>query len=324
MLILSDADVARLLPVAEAIDLVRSAYIAYSRHEIQAPPRLGLPLGGPGAVLLSMPAGDGHAYAGVKLVSVQPANAARGLPVVGATYQLFDAVTCEPLALLGATTLTAIRTGAAGGVAADLLAPPTSHTLALIGAGAQAETQLLAALAVRPIRRVLVYARTRQHVDAYIERMAPRVSAHLEPVACAEEAVSAAQIVVTATNSHTPVFDAGALRAGTHITAIGAFTPQMQEIPDDAVARAHIFVDAKEAAWTEAGDLLGPLQRGRIDRASVLGEIGELAASTLIGRRSSDEITLFKSVGLAAQDLICAVAAYQRALDTGIGVQAPI
>src|SRR5712692_7129382 len=138
MLILSEADVLRLLPVADAVELVRTAFIAYSRGEVTCPQRLPLPLQPPNAVLLSMPAFDGKEYAGVKLVAVQPENAARGLPVVRASYQLFNAATAEPLALMAATQLTAIRTGAAGGVAADLLALPDTDTLALIGAGAQA------------------------------------------------------------------------------------------------------------------------------------------------------------------------------------------
>lgn len=324
MLILSETDVEQLLPVPEAIQLVRSAYISYSRGDVLAPPRLGLPLGERGATLLSMPATDGRRYAGVKLVSVQPENAGRGIPVVSATYQLFDAVTCEPLALLGATRLTAIRTGAGGGVAADLLANSEAHTLGLIGAGAQAETQLLAVLAVRPIRRVLVYARSRWHIEAFIERMASLVNARLEPATSAEEAVAAAQILVTATNSSTPVFDPAALQAGTHISAIGAFTPQMQEIPDEIVAQAHIFVDAEDAAWAEAGDLLGPVGRGRIARNAVRGEIGQVAAGVLSGRGSRDEVTLFKSVGLAAQDLVCAAAVFERASDAGIGVRAAL
>src|SRR5579864_5535091 len=152
MLVLSDADVERLLPVADAVALVEAAYIAYSHGRITCPQRLGLPLLPEGAVLLSMPAFDGDQFAGVKLVSVQPANADRNLPVVRGTYILFDGMTCEPLALMGATRLTAIRTGAAGGVAAKLLALPNADRLALIGAGAQAETQLLVAIAVRPIR----------------------------------------------------------------------------------------------------------------------------------------------------------------------------
>lgn len=324
MLVLSEADVGQLLPVSDAIDLVRAAFVAYSRGEITCPRRLPLPLLPEGAVLLSMPAFDGREYAGVKLVAVQPANAARGLPMVRASYQLFDASTVEPLALMAATRLTAIRTGAAGGVAADLLALPGTDTLALIGTGAQAETQLLAATAVRPLRDVWVHSRHPAHVEEFIARMAPQVRVALHAASSADEAVRRALIIVTATNALAPVFDDEAVQQGAHITAVGAFTTAMQEVPDATVARAAVYVDADEAAWHEAGELAGPLARGLITRRHARGEIGALAAGAIPGRHSSTEITLFKSVGLAAQDLICAAAIYRRAQEADVGVRATL
>jgi ornithine cyclodeaminase/alanine dehydrogenase-like protein (mu-crystallin family) len=324
MLVLSEADVVRLLPVSEAVDLVRAAFVAYSRGDIICPQRLPLPLLPPGAVLLSMPAFDSRDYAGVKLVAVQPENAARGLPVVRATYLLFDGATGEPLALMGATRLTAIRTGAAGGVAASLLAMPEATTMALIGSGAQAETQLLAAVTVRPIRDVWVYSRQRPRVEDFIAQMAPQVRVRLHAAASSAEAVSHAAIVVTATNAHSPVFADADVRPGTHITATGAFTTEMQEVPDATVARASVYVDADSAAWHEAGELAGPLARGLIRRDHARGEIGALADGRVPGRQSPDEITLFKSVGLAAQDLICAAAVYRRAQEAGAGVRATL
>lgn len=322
MLVLSEADVVQLLPVGEAVDLVRAAYVAYSRGEVVCPQRLPLPLLPPGAVLLSMPAFDGRDYAGVKLVAVQPENAARGLPVVRGTYLLFDAGTGEPLCLMGATRLTAIRTGAAGGVAADLLARPDASTLALIGTGAQAETQLLAAIAVRPLHDVWVYSRDPHHVEEFIAALAPQVRVHLHAASSSREAVSRAAIVVTATNSRYPVFDDDDLQPGTHVTAVGAFTTQMQEIPDRTVARAAVFVDAEDAAWHEAGELAGPLARGQIRRDHARGEIGAVADGRIPGRESDDQITVFKSVGLAAQDLMCAAAVFRRAHEAGVGLRA--
>jgi ornithine cyclodeaminase/alanine dehydrogenase-like protein (mu-crystallin family) len=319
MLAISESEIRVLLPVVEAVPLVRAAYIAYSHGEITCPQRLGLPLLPKGAVLLSMPAFDGREFAGVKLVSVQPENAGRGLSVVRATYLLFDGRTCEPLAIMGATRLTAIRTGASGGVAADLLALPDADSLALLGTGAQAETQLLAALAVRPIREVRIFSRDANHVEQFIARMAPLVTARLRAAGSAAEAVRGARIVVTATNAAEPIFSADDVGPGTHITAIGAYTSAMQEVPDDIVARAAIYVDAVDAAWHEAGDLAGPFSRGLIRRESVLGEIGALAAGEIAGRTSAEQITLFKSVGLAAQDLMCAAAVFHRAQAAGVG-----
>ncbi|HEY8286859.1 MAG TPA: ornithine cyclodeaminase family protein [Chloroflexota bacterium] len=324
MLVLSDSDVERLLPVPDAVALVEAAFVAYSHGRITCPQRLALPLLPERAVLLSMPAFDGAQYAGVKLVSVQPANTERNLPVVRGTYLLFDGGTCEPLALMGATRLTAIRTGASGGVAAKLLALPNADRLALIGTGAQAETQLLAALAVRPIQDVWVYSRNRRNVEEFITRLARRVEARLHAANSPAEAVRGANIVVTATNSSTPVFAAEDIQPGTHITAVGAYMAAMQEVPDTTVARAAVYVDAIDAAWHEAGDLAGPLARGVIGRDHVVGELGALAAGEIVGRRSAEQVTFFKSVGLAAQDLVCAAAVYRRALEVGAGTHASL
>ncbi len=324
MLVLSETDVDRLLPVSEAIELVQDAYIAYSRGEVVCPQRLSLPLIPDGAVLLSMPAFDGREYAGVKLVAVQPENLQRRLPIVRATYVLFDAATCETLAVIAATRLTAIRTGAAGGVAASLLALPNADTLAIIGAGAQAETQLMATVAVRPIRDVWVYSRDAAKTAAFVERMAPQVTVRLHAAAGSAEAVAHAGIVVTTTNSSTPVFDDKEIRPGTHITAIGAFTAMMQEVPDATMARASVYVDAMDAALHEAGELAGPLSRGVIRHEIIVGEIGALAEGRIPGRLSGDQVTVFKSVGLAAQDLACAAAVYRRAKAAGVGVRAPL
>ncbi|MDB5074822.1 MAG: Ornithine cyclodeaminase [Chloroflexi bacterium] len=324
MLVISEADVLQLLPVSEAVDLVQQAFVSYSRGEVTCPQRLPLPLLPQGAVLLSMPAFDGREYAGVKLVGVQPENAGRRLPVVRATYVLFNACTCEALALIAATNLTAIRTGAAGGVAASLLARPEADTLAIIGAGAQAETQLLAAVAVRPIRDAWIYSRDPRHTDAFLERMAHQVRVRLHPASSSADAVSQAAIVVTATNASTPVFADSDLQPGTHVTGVGAFTSAMQEIPDATIARAALYLDADDAAWHEAGELAGTLARGVIQRDHAVGEIGALADGRLPGRTSSTQITVFKSVGLAAQDLLCAAAVYRRALEAAVGVRASL
>ena len=321
MLVISDADVEALLPVADAISLVREAFIAFSRGDIICPQRLPLPLQPPGAVLLSMPAYDGHLHAGVKLVAVQPANAGAGLPVVRGTYMLFDARTAEALALMSATRLTALRTGAAGGLAADLLARREAKVLAAIGAGVQAETQILGALSVRPIEMVWVYDQNQAQAAALVERLRPRVQVRLAVATTAAEAIAGADIVVTATNARTPVFPDDAVREGTHITAVGAYTTEMQEVPDATVARAALYVDSREAAWAECGELHGSLARGSIGHDHVRGEIGDLAKGIIPGRQSEDEITMFKSVGLAAQDLFCAAAVYRRARAAGRGVE---
>jgi ornithine cyclodeaminase len=154
--------------------------------------------------------------------------------------------------------------------------------------------------------------------------MAPQVRVQLRAAQSADDAVRRASIVITTTNAATPVFTDEAVWPGAHITAVGAFTTAMQEIPDATVARAAVYVDADEAAWHEAGELVGPLARGLITRQHARGEIGALAAGDIPGRQSATEITLFKSVGLAAQDLICAAAVYRRAQQADVGVRAPL
>jgi ornithine cyclodeaminase/alanine dehydrogenase-like protein (mu-crystallin family) len=305
--------------MTEALIWVREAFAGYTRGEMICPQRLPLPLSPPGAVLLSMPAYDGHRYAGVKLVGVQPENAARHLPTVRANYLLFDGETLELLALMAASRLTAIRTGAAGGLAASLLALPEARTLALIGAGAQAETQLLAALAVRPIQQVWVTSASLQETAAFIERMRERTTVPMRVASSSAEALAQASLVVTATNSLLPVFEDRALQPGAHVTAIGAFTTAMQEVPDETMARAAVYVDGAEAAWSECGELAGAFARGAIARDHVRGEIGALLEGRIAGREDARQITVFKSVGLAAQDLACAAAVYRRARESGVG-----
>jgi ornithine cyclodeaminase/alanine dehydrogenase-like protein (mu-crystallin family) len=184
--------------------------------------------------------------------------------------------------------------------------------------------QLLAALAVRPIHDVWVYSRDPRNADAFIERMASQVRVRLHRASSSADAVSRATVVVTATNSSTPVFADEDVRAGTHITAVGAFTVTMQEVPDATIARAAVYLDSNDSAWSEAGELAGPLSRGVIGRDHPVGEIGALADGVVAGRTSTDQVTLFKSVGLAAQDLVCAAAVYRRAKDAHAGVQAAL
>jgi ornithine cyclodeaminase len=196
--------------------------------------------------------------------------------------------------------------------------------MAIIGTGAQADTQLLATVAVRPIRDVWVYSRDSARITAFVERMAPQVRVRLHKALSSTDAVRRADIVVTATNAATPVFEDDAIKSGTHITAIGAFTSSMQEVPDATLARAALYVDTLDAAMHESGELAGPLSRGVFGPEFIRGEIGALAGGRIEGRLSSDQITVFKSVGLAAQDLACAAAVYRRAKAAGVGVRAQL
>ena len=327
-----DADAVRAaLPMSEAIAAVRWAYIAYSTGQVTMPARLHLPLPEEQAISLVMPAlvaasPDGVyplSYA-VKTVSVCPANAGRGLPVIQGAVLVLDPQTGGCLALLDGATLTALRTGAGSGAATDLLARPDAKTLAIFGAGGQAAAQLEGVCAVRSIETVWLYSRTRGKAEELRARWAGHngVPLDIRIAETAQEALHAADIVCTATTARQPLFAACDVRPGAHINAIGAFRPEMQEIPSGTVQQARLFVDSRPAALHEAGDILQPMQAGLFGPEHLAGEIGAALAGLLPGRERANQITLFKSVGMAAQDAVTATVAAMRAeaLDLGLRV----
>jgi len=318
VLLIRAADVARACSMPEAIDAVAEGFAALSDGRATVPVRASVPLRD-GAVALAMPASlAGGPYYSVKVVTVASGNATRGLPAVLASVALGDAATGTLLALIDGTSLTALRTGAGGGVAARALARKDASVLALFGAGVQARTQLLAAAAVRKLRDARVVGRDAGRVARFVEWA--RGEASLAGVAVgasdAGAALAGADIVVTATSSSTPVFDGRGLGQGVHVTAVGAFTPEMRELDDATLRGARIFVDERAAALAEAGELRG-LTSGDVV------EIGEVLAGTAPGRRSQDERTLFKSVGNAIQDLVVASRVYERARELGLGEDVP-
>ncbi len=314
MRLLRPADIALACPMADAIDAVGRGFAALSEGKARVPVRASVPLAG-GAVALTMPASlDGGPHWSVKVVTVAPANSARGLPVVAGTVLLGDAATGLPLALLDGTALTALRTGAAGGLAARLLARPDSAVVALFGAGAQARTQLEAvrvALGER-LREVRVVSRDGASArdlavsaEAADRRVAYRATS-------AEDAVRGADVVITATSSASPVFAGRSLGPGAHVTAVGSFRPTTRELDEDTMRGARIVVDQRASALEEAGELQGIA-------SEALVEIGEIVARRAPGRRSAQERTIFKSVGNAVQDLVVASLAYERAAASGLG-----
>ena len=259
----------------------------------------------------------------VKVVSVFPENRRRGLPVIYGVVLVLDVETGRPLTILEGSSLTAMRTGAASGAATDLLARQDASTVAIIGSGVQARTQLEAVCCVRDIRQVWVYSPNRQHAERFVAETVGRgkMPTAVSIAVDAETAVQQADIICTATNSSTPVFDGNAIRPGTHINGVGSFTPQMQEVDTTTVQRAWVVVDSREAMREEAGDLLIPLQRGEIDNAHIRAELGEIINGTRSGRTSDTQITFFKSVGVAAQDAIAARIAFDNAKKENLGLE---
>jgi alanine dehydrogenase len=328
-LILSRSDIQQCFTMTDAIAAMRVAFQALSAGQVQMPQRLAVDLQDQGAVLL-MPSvlhtNEGHAF-GVKLVTQMPRNPERNLPRSYATILLLDATTGKTLAVLEGGWLTAMRTGAASGLATDLLARPDASVLALFGAGAQAVTQVLAMHTVRPLREVRVVNRSDEHYQTLVTTLQQLLGVHcptIYRVQSATNALAGASLVVCATSATEPLFDGRDVEAGTHINAIGAFTPAMCELDGETLARAQIVVDQREAALIEAGDLLCALAQGAIVGPETWIELGDLVTGERSVRQDGHEITVFKSVGLGVQDVAAAFQLYQRARSMGIGVEVDI
>jgi ornithine cyclodeaminase/alanine dehydrogenase-like protein (mu-crystallin family) len=300
-----DADAIRAaVPIGEMLDAVEAAYRDVAAGRDRSPIRSRVALDD-GDLLLMPGVREGGAGSSVKLVTVMPGNADRGLPTVQAVVVWFDARTGRPLALIDGGTLTAMRTGAASGVATRLLARRDARTLAMIGTGGQAEWQVRAILAARPIERVAVYARSAESRSAFAERMADATGVDVVAVDSGEAAVREADVVACATTSSTPVFDAAWLRPGAHVNGVGAFRLGMIELPPAVFAAASLVaVDSRQAAIEEAGDLVAAIGDGLVAEADLV-EVGSVRPDWA-DARDPDAITVFKSVGLAIQDVAAA------------------
>jgi ornithine cyclodeaminase len=325
MLVLTRDQVRELLPMPDAIELMKTAFSELSAGRTVSPLRTVISLPDREGDALFMPAFVPAMDAlGLKSVNVFRRNLERGLPVIHAVVSLVDPESGQPLAIMDGTYLTALRTGAVSGAAADLLARPESRALAAIGAGAQGVTQIAAVCAVRPIERVIavdVSESALERLQETLRRDWPDLVDRVETTTDVSAAVRAADIVCTATTSRTPVFTDADVRPGTHINAVGAYTPEMQELPAETVIRATVVVDAIDAALAEAGDLIIPLNEGRVTRDHFARELGMVASGSAPGRASADEVTLFKSVGNAVQDVVVAKRAVDRARERGIGTE---
>jgi ornithine cyclodeaminase len=262
---------------------------------------------------------DGNALA-IKIVSLFPTNPGRGLAYIQAAVLAFDPETGQAIALLEGSSLTAIRTGAASGAAIDLLARPESRVVAVFGAGAQGRTQLEAACTARQIETAFICDADRNKAALFAEEMSNKGFAKDVRVALTpREAVENADIICTATTSLKPVFEDTYVKPGTHISGVGSYTPEMQEVPPGTLQRAKVFVDSRSASLEEAGDLIQPLRAGLFDESHICGELGEVLLGRVAGRQSAEEITYFKSVGVAVQDAMAAQVALSNARKMGIG-----
>jgi ornithine cyclodeaminase/alanine dehydrogenase-like protein (mu-crystallin family) len=325
MRLLTRSDVRQSMLMREAVEVVKRAFIELSTGRAYVPLRIALPQPEHDGVTLVMPGylSDSESLA-VKVVSVHDRNAERNLPRINAVVIVIDPGTGQAVAAMEGGYLTALRTGAGSGAATELLARQDAEVAAIFGAGAQARTQALSLTAVRPIKRLWIYSRRREQVDEMIVEMQPQLGPSIELLAAdsPSQAVREALVVCAATTSSTPVFDGADLRPGVHVNGVGSYKPEMQEVDCVTLRRASkIVVDSREAAMAEAGDLIIAIGRGEIHTSDIYAEIGEIAAGLKPGRQDDDEITYFKSVGNAAQDVAVAHAIYQRASQEGLGIE---
>lgn len=309
--ILTAADIRVCLPMSGAIEAMRTAFAQLSSGEAVVPDRIAVST--EEGISLFMPGylpREGHLAA--KVVSVYAGNPSVGLPVIQGVVLVLDSHTGLPVALMNGAYLTALRTGAAGGLATELLAAEDASVLAVFGAGPQARTQIEAVRAVRPIREIRLVSRPTEGARILADELeGVDVQVFEDP----EKAVLGAQVIVTATDSRKPVFPGRAIGEGVHVNAIGAFTPEMAEVDGDLISRAKVVVDLRATVMAEAGDLVQAIESGAFSLESIHAELGEVVNGERTGRESPREITLFKSVGNAAQD----VAVAGRILDAAIG-----
>lgn len=313
-LLLTEADVHSLLTMPVALEAVEAAFRRLGEGKAIVHPRQRLHLQGK-SYLHYMAAGDAAgSYMGMKIYT----SSREGLRFV---VPLFHADSGELLALIEADYLGQMRTGAATGVATRLLSRPDAANVGIIGTGLQARSQLAAVAAVRRIGRVLAYGRDAQRRVEFAQEMSARLEMPIEPTETAEKAVRAAEILITATTASQPIVKGEWLNRGTHVNAIGANFPQKRELDADAVARADaIFVDSFEQSKAEAGDLIHAFE-GSPSRWDSVVELAELVAGHKQGRTSREQITLFKSNGLAIEDVVTAGRVYELALERGVGTK---
>jgi ornithine cyclodeaminase/alanine dehydrogenase-like protein (mu-crystallin family) len=298
-----------LTPWPKLIDALQSAF----REPCEVPERLHFDIGGVGSLII-MPAWEQNGLLGVKVVQVFPANSAMGKPTVHGMFMLASAGSGEVLSLIDAQELTARRTAATSALASRFLSRTSSRCLLVMGTGRLASEVTAAHAAVRPIEHVLIWGRNRERASALADRISETLGLHAEPVDSLDRALSQADIISTVTAAFDPILPGRSLRPGTHIDLIGGYTPLMREADDDVMRAAEIYVDRVSSAVREAGDIANPLERGIIDKSAIRGDLFDLCTGRVPKRSSDKDITVFKSVGLALEDLAAAALAWNTSI----------
>lgn len=321
ILVLSHTEVSELLPMTECIAVMRDALLALASGTAHQPLRTIVRPPDAKGVMGLMPAyasGDGAAFC-LKAICVFPGNPPKGLDPHQGAVLLSSAETGELQAMMNASALTAIRTAAVSGVATDLLARPDACQLALLGSGVQARAHLIAMAEVRKIKRCRVASRHLEHARTFAEEMEDDVSFTLEPVETVAEALEGSDLIVSATNATEPIVQREWITPGAHLNLVGACVPTAREVDSATMAAASLFVDRRESTLQEAGDYILAARDGLIGPDHIRAELGEVLAGAKPGRTAAEEITCFKSLGIAIEDLFAAEYLYRKAKRLGVG-----
>ncbi len=327
MLVLTKKNIVNVFGMKDAIHAAKDALTIHSRGKSTVPLRVNLDVPKAMGQSLFMPAYIEHLQAiGIKIISIFPNNPKIGKPSTLAQMVLIDEKTGEVIAMINGTYLTQLRTGAVQGAATDILARKDARIAALIGTGGQASAQLEAMLCVRDLKEVRVAGRDFNKTKFFVKDMQKRFAipynVDIIPVQEADQAIAEADIITTVTTSKKPTFDGLSVKKGAHVNGIGSYTPDARELDGNIIKRADgIFFDTKDGVLKEAGDIIIPLRDRTVSETKFNGEIGQVIAGEIPGRKSNDDITLFKCVGMATLDLVTAHKIYKRAIEQGIGTQ---
>ena len=318
--LLTEHHVAALLPPGDLIQAMETALARFSAGDVVQPVRTVLAVGPQQAYFGVMPAYVSEPpQLGAKLVTVFGQNPAKGLPSHLATILLFDPETGALMAVMDGRYITEARTAAVSAVSAKAMARPDASRLAILGSGVQARSHLEALVEVRALADVRVWSPQPRSRERFVADMAGKVAPPIRACVSAEEAVRGADIVVLVTSSPTPVVDDAWVANGAHVISVGACRPDQREMAPALVARGRLVVDSRAAALVESGDVVQGIREGRFAEAHVIGELGEVLLGRVTGRRHADEVTIFKSLGMAVEDVAAADLVYRRAEDTGAG-----
>lgn len=319
IVLIKSSEIQQNFTMPEAIDAMEEAYSSLSSGKSFVPLRYVTTMAQGKLNLMLKPASvDSQKRAAIKILTQKEMGAVRGIPAIVGIVLVLDTETGEVLSIMDGEYLTALRTGAASGLATKYFARENAETLAIFGCGAQGKTQLEAVAAVRNIKKVWIFDKYKMAAESFISEMKGKLNINIQ-IAASTNVLKECDVICTATNSEAPLFLKEDLKEGVHINAIGSYKPNMQEVDPHILKEAKLFVDQKAPCLAESGDLINPINDGLFTAEHVFGEIGEFPLKRVEGRTSANEITVFKSVGVAIQDFVVANRIYEKALKAGFG-----